>query len=207
MAAVTGAGTRAGPRWGRRLAIAALGLAALAPVVGSAGGPGGTGVAELSRELASGAPVIDAPELARRIRAREPFRLVDLRDSSAYVRLAVPTAENLGMPDLPRAVSPAETVVVYDDGDGTAVRAWLLLRRLGYERVSILDRGILGWVEGILDPVLPNETPAERARFRQVAELSRYFGGVPRAGRREPPGAGVSRAEDAIQIISRRGCY
>ena len=199
------------PRSGRRwLAAIALGLAALAPVVGSRGDPAGParpGVAELSDELATGAPLVGATKLARRIRDRRGDRIIDVRDSAEFVRLAVPTAENRALAELPAAVSRGEEIVVYDGGDGSAVRAWLLLRRLGYPRVRVLDRGILGWVEDVLQPVLPNGTPEERARFAEHAELSRYFGGVPRAGRRAPSLGGADRTAQAIALISRRGCY
>lgn len=194
-------------RWG--LGAIALGLALLAPAASGGGrpGPGRPGVAELSGELATGEPMVDAVELARRIRDRRGGRIIDLRDSAAYIRLAVPTAENLTIAELRAAVSPGEEIVVYDGGDGSAIRAWLLLRRLGYPRVRVLERGILGWVDGILQPVLPNETPVERARFAEVAELSRYFGGVPRAGRPAPSPGGTDRTDEAIALIGRRGCY
>ena len=94
---------------------------------------------------------------------------------------------------------------MYDDGGGEAVRSWLLLRRLGHPEVRILDRGVLGWIDGVVNPVLPAGTPAQRARYERVAEVSRYFGGMPRIG--DPPDRADATAEDAVRLLSRRGCY
>lgn len=193
------------PAPGAILATLAIGLAALAPLVGAADRPGRTGVAELSEELASGAPLVDAVTVAEWIRDRRPTRIVDVRDSSAFIRLSVPTAVHVPFDELPGLVPDSgRTLVVYDDGAGRAVRGWLLLRRLGHPDVRILERGVLGWIDGVVRPVLPADTPGERARYQRVAEVSRYFGGMPRIG--EPPAREAS-AEAAVQLLSRRGCY
>jgi rhodanese-related sulfurtransferase len=203
-------GAGAGPSaW---LALAALVLGGLALVPGGARAPGpgsGAGVAELTRELASGAGTVDALELAGWIRERRPVRVLDVRDSSAHVRFSIPTAEHATLEGL-AALDPGGEVplVLYGDGDGRAVRAWLLLRRLGHPRARLLAGGVVAWVDEVIEPVLPAGTPAERARFDRVAELSRYFGGVPRVGERDTLRArGPARAEAAVRLLSRRGCY
>lgn len=196
---------------GRVLAVAALGLAVLAALAGAGGGgaPGGDGPVEITPELASGDALLDPLELARMIRERRPLRLLDVRDSSEFIRFSIPTATHAqlgGLADLP-AEAEGGPVVLYDDGRGGAVRAWLMLRRLGHPEVRVLGGGVLGWLDHVLNPVLPAGTPEERARFERVADLSRYFGGMPRVGEPRPRAADPARAEDAITLLSRRGCY
>ena len=199
----------AGP--GRLLAAVALVLAAAGAVTGAgeAGAPGATGPAELTADLESGAAFIAPLDLARMIRERRAVRLVDVRDSSAFIRFSLPTATNARLHELTApGVEPSPApIVVYDDGAGSAIRAWLLLRRLGHEDVRVLEGGVLGWLDDVLNPVLPAGTPEERARFDSVARLSRYFGGLPTVG--EPPArdADPHRADEAITLLSRRGCY
>lgn len=191
---------------GRALAAAALVLAGLAPFAGSGDQPGVAGVVELTEELATGAPLLDAVTLAEWIRDRRPVRVIDVRDSSAFIRFSVPTAANVPLPEVRElAVDSSRPTVVYDDGDGQAVRSWLLLRRLGHRDVRILQRGVVGWIDGVVSPVLPADTPEERERYQRVARVSRYFGGLPRIG--EPPDRAEATADDAVQLLSRRGCY
>ncbi|MFW5946862.1 MAG: rhodanese-like domain-containing protein [Gemmatimonadota bacterium] len=189
------------------LAVAAIGLGVLAPLAGPRGGPGRPGVAELARDLAGGTPLVDAVTLAEWIRDRRPVRVLDVRDSSAFTRFSVPTASNVELPELRGlAVEPERTLVVYDDdGAGDASRSWLLLRRLGHPDVRVLERGVPGWIDGVVSPVLPADSPEERERYERVARVSRYFGGMPRIGR--PPERTRSTADDAVQLLSRRGCY
>ena len=191
---------------GRVLAAAALVLGVLAPVIGAVDPPGRRGVAELSAELATGAPLVDAVTVGEWIRDRRPVRIVDVRDSSAFIRFSVPTAEHVPFPALAALpVDSARPVVVYGNGDGLGVRSWLLLRRLGHPDVRVLERGVQGWIDGIVSPVLPAGTPEERRRYERVARISRYFGGVPRIG--DPPDRSGRTAEEAVQLLSRRGCY
>lgn len=190
----------------RVLAAGALILGGLAPVAGTGDDPGDTGVAELTGELAAGGVLVDAVTLAEWIRDRRPVRVVDVRDSSAFNRFSVPTAENVPLPAAPElAVDSSMPIVVYDDDGGQAVRSWLLLRRLGHPDVRILERGVVGWIDGVVSPVLPAGTPEERERYERVARVSRYFGGLPRIG--QPPERAGAAADEAIKLLSRRGCY
>jgi rhodanese-related sulfurtransferase len=188
------------------LASIASALAVSAPFVGSHGVPGDPGVAELTEELASGRPFLDAVTLGEWIRDGEAPTILDLQDPGAAVRFTIPTAENVthgALAALP--VDSGATVVLYDGGGDAAVRGWLLLRRLGHPRVRVLQGGVVGWIDGIISPVLPRDTPEEDAYFRRVASVSRYFGGLPRAGKRFPEDS--SNTRDAVQLLSRRGCY
>jgi rhodanese-related sulfurtransferase len=191
---------------GRILAAAALGLAVLAPVAGGGQRAPEVGVAELTAELAEGDAFIDAVTLGEWIRDRRPVRIWDVRpDSGAFVRFAVPTASHVPFRDLASRAPDPVTIVVYDDGAGAAIRSWLLLRRLGHSDVRILERGVVGWIDSVVSPVLPAGTPEERERYQRVAAVSRYFGGLPRVG--EPSASAGASAEEAVQLLSRRGCY
>ena len=193
-------------RTGAALGAGAVTLAVLAPVAGGAGGPGGVGVAELSEELSAGEPFVDAVTVGEWIRDRRPVALVDVRDSSAFIRFSIPTARHVPFRRL--AELEADTtrpLVLYDDGDGAAVRGWLLLRRLGHRDVRVLRGGVAGWIDGVISPVLPAGTAGERARYERVAAVSRYFGGMPRVG--EPPVRSERSGEEAVRLLSRRGCY
>ncbi len=191
----------------------ALALGLLAPLAGGPDTPDDTGtglgrpgVAELTDELARGTPFLEAVTLGEWIRDRRPVRILDLQEDGAAVRFTIPTAEHLSFDEaasLP--LDGAWTLVLYDGGEGTAPRAWLLLRRLGHPDVRILEGGVRGWINGVISPVLPADTPEQQARYRQVAEISRYFGGVPRVG--EPPPDSLTSTEDAVLLLSRRGCY
>lgn len=196
----------------RALAATAAVLALLALAAASSGDPrapgAGPGVAELSAELAAGGPVVDAVTLGRWIRDRRSgLAIVDVRDTRSFVQYAIPTATNLRLPALADSLSPDSEIVLYDDGAGDAARAWLLLRRLGYPRVRILERGLLGWIDDVMEPVLPADTSEQERRWDEVAGISRYFGGVPRVGTPETATDGARSAGDAVQLLTRRGCY
>lgn len=198
------------------MSLAAVGLlaAGAAALAGSGSAPGGDGPAELTPALASGEAFMDPIALANAIRSRQPLRLLDVRDSSAFIRFSLPTARHAPLAELDHvertageAAGEGAPIVVYDDGGGAAIRAWLLLRRLGHPDVRILQGGALGWVDRVLNPVLPAGTPEERARFDSVAQVSRYFGGLPKVGDPKPLDTDPARTEAAITLISRRGCY
>jgi rhodanese-related sulfurtransferase len=204
--------TVAAPRAGRKLSVGGV-LAAvtvvlgvLAPLIGGRPWRRGPGVSELSRELATGRPLVDAITLAEWIRDRKPLAILDVRDSSAFVQFSVPTARNVPFEELrTQPIDSSRTLVLYDENGDAAVRGWLLLRRLGHPHVRILERGVLGWIDGVLQPVLPAGTPDERARYQRVAAVSRYFGGLPTIGPARPDSS--TAAKQAVRLLSRRGCY
>jgi rhodanese-related sulfurtransferase len=204
----------------RLLAATAAVLGALALAAGGAGASrGGVNVAALAREVEAEADHVTAWELAAWIRdGRNGLRVVDVRTPEEYADYHLPTAENLSLTALARgAFRPDETVVLYSEGGAHAAQGWMLLRARGIEHVFFLREGLYEWLTQVINPVLPADaTATQRAAFDSVAELSRYFGGVPRAGgvvaadgdaSAAIPGA---RAEggsaDAVRRVRRRGC-
>jgi rhodanese-related sulfurtransferase len=211
----------------QRLASVALILAVLAAFAGDPYRAGSLDAKALAAEVEAERDHIDAVALARRIRAGEDgLRVIDLRTADAYHRYHVPTAERLSLPDLIDArTDPDETLVLYSDGGSHAALAWVLLRGRGRDNVFVLRDGLYGWLTEIVNASLPaGASPAESVAFDEVAELSRYFGGLPRRGvepAADPDGVALparpgdgdgaagstrSRTSEETGRVLRRGC-
>lgn len=184
-------------------AAAVLGVAALAagdPVPGGGGRVGAVVAAAAER-----VPTVGAVELARRIRGRTPgLRIADLRDSASFALFHLPGAERATLPGLLAEPVPEgpQTLVLVDEGLDAAA-AWPILRA-GRRDAVVLDGGVNAWIGQILSPVLPAfADSALTARFAEVSELSRYFGGEPRVA---GPGEAVTTpwaAADTASLESR----
>lgn len=194
-------------RWLAALA-AALGLLAL---VAGEPYPAGRG-----RATARDVSFVTALDAARWIRNGRPgLRLVDVRDDSLFAAYHIPGAERIAIDELSRqAWKHDESVVMYGEDDGKALRAATTVRSSAVVRRYVLRGGLLAWVDEIVEPRLAplaaNATPAEQAARREQLELSRYFGGTPVVS----PGAtaATTPAPDrqseaaAVARIIRRGC-
>ena len=72
--------------------------------------------------------------------------LPTLNDASAEIANALPTREQFAERMGALGVDASTRVVLYDDSDlESAARAWLILRRLGHDKVAILDGGLAKW--------------------------------------------------------------
>ena len=179
------------------LAVAAVVLAALAAVSGDAS----------PHARSRDAEEVSALELARWIReGRADLRVIDLRDVQAFESFAVPGAQRVSTTELERlAWERGATIVLIADSLGAAQQAQAALRARGVDKPFVLRGGIEEWVSTIAAPVLPtNPSPEEAARFREIAELSRWFGGVPRRGEARPTARDSVR--ETMARIRRRGC-
>lgn len=203
----------------RLLAGAAAVLGVLALLAGGAGASRrGVDVAALAREVEAEADHVTARELAAWIREDRPgLRVIDVRSPAEFAEYQIPTAENLSLTALARgAFRPDGTVVLYSEGGAHAAQGWMLLRARGVERVYFLREGLYEWLTQVMNPVLPaGATAGERAAFDSVAELSRYFGGVPRAGGGRvdedasatlPGTSAGGGSAAAVRRVRRRGC-
>lgn len=169
-----------------RVRRALVGVAAVLGVAALAAGdplPGGGGrVGAVVAAAGERVPTLGAVELARRLRDRTPgLRVADLRDSASFALFRLPGSERTDLPTLLAETPPAgpETLVLVDEGLDAAA-AWPILRAGGRDAV-VLDGGVNAWIAQILSPVLPAFADTVlTARFAEVAELSRYFGGEPR---------------------------
>jgi rhodanese-related sulfurtransferase len=116
------------------------------------------------------------------VEGRADYRLIDLRDPSAFAEYHVPTAENVPLTALDEhGLRRNEKIVLYADGDLPAAKAWILLRGRGYQGVSTLQGGLDAWKDQVLFPVMPEDpTSEEQARFEEAAHVAQFFGGQPR---------------------------
>ena len=186
---------------GPRLLAAAAAVAAIA--AGVAGDPP-------SRDLD-----ISAVRVAEWLRDRHDVRIYDVRARSAYDAFALPAAEHLTLSALPDlSVAPTDTVIVYGERDDVnALRAQEQLLERGVAASYVLRGGAEEWAADVLNPTLPLDATLEQeTEFERVAELSRYFGGVPRraAPTDAPPDANAATpaggAARQLDAVIRRGC-
>jgi uncharacterized membrane protein YedE/YeeE/rhodanese-related sulfurtransferase len=161
----------------------ALALAVTFAIADGRGSLTSTRTDAIAAEIESEADHIDALDLARLIKAREPaLRILDLRerlDTSTYL---IPGAVAFSMKDLDTVrVEPGERLVLYSDGGAHAAQAWVLLRVRGIRDVLALKGGMAAWEDEVLSPLRPS-VPDDSAtsRFKQAKELSLWFGGFPR---------------------------
>ena len=194
----------------RVLFAAAAILAAMAAVAGTSM-PATRGVidaAALARDIEHESDHVTGIELAEWIRSRKPgLRVIDVRPDSEYTAYHVPGAERRSLGEL-AAMSPkgGETLVLYSEGGAHAAQGWVLLRSLGFTNVYFLRGGLLEWMGDVMGPSLPDSSGnrgADSVRAH-VAEISRYFGGVPRYGRATDRVDGSAR--EAVARVRRRGC-
>ncbi len=148
---------------------------------------------------------VTAIELAQWIRERRPgLRVLDVRTDSEFQAYHIPSAERMPLTTL-ATLAPAagQTLVLYSEGGAHAAQGWVLLRANGHRNVYFLRGGLLDWMDDVMSPALPADT--SRAR---ITALSRYFGGVPRAGTVPLPHATdvAPTAASAVARLRRRGC-
>jgi rhodanese-related sulfurtransferase len=211
----------------RLLGIAAAALGLLAAFAGSPyrAQRGRIDVQALARTVRNEDDHVTAIELAGWIKARRPsVRVVDVRSQGEFDDYHIPTAERIPIDSLASArFASNETIVLYSEGGAHAAQGWVFLRALGYDKVFFLRGGVYEWLEQVLNPTLRADAPAnDSAAFASVAELSRYFGGVPRVGvtritdeaisfpiarpDSSARGRGPSPASTAVAWVRRRGC-
>ena len=196
------------PRLGRVVAGVALVLGLLAAWAGTPDRARNArmDVESLARAVEHEEDHVTAIELAEWIKARRPrLRVVDIRPSGEFAALHIPTAERIGLSDLPRTpFRRDETIVLYSEGGAHAAQGWVFLRALGYDRVYFLRGGLREWLGEVMNPTIsPTAGDSAKKVFARVSDLSRYFGGTPRVG--APPVATpvvpIPAARDSIAAL------
>lgn len=206
-----------------RLHAVLVGTAAVLGLAAAAADAGSTNVRALAADIAAERDHVSALDLAERIiRQDASLRVVDLRSRAEFDEFHIPTAEHATLDALVHTTFPAgASIVLYSEGGAHSAQAWMLLRLRGYRDVTFLREGVYEWMARVVEPRLAvDATASERAEFARAEALSRYFGGLPRAGvpRAEVPtgywttepattGATVAvRAGDLVARVRRRGC-
>ncbi len=189
----------------RRLEVAALTLAVALVAVDARPATSPAAIAALAGRIEREEDHVDAIELAAWIRdGRDGLRVIDLREGLDTGTYLIPGAEVMSLPDLARAeLKPGELVVLYSDGGAHAAQGWVLLQMRGVTNARVLKDGMAAWEDEVLAPVAPAATDsAGSARWREVRDLSLWFGGQPRVG----PVGQHSREAAATGRRRRRTC-
>ncbi len=166
--------------------------------------------------------VIGALAVAKAIRADpEGILIIDIRDQVAWDDLHLPRAVHLPShpPSEPRTPLAApewreqlerlgatqdQTIVIAGGPDSPTRTLWLELRKAGYE-ASYMPDMLADWLDTIISPTrAPTDDPEVLARWSELAELSRYFGGFPRVI--AEPSVREGSVSERLGHARRRGC-
>ncbi len=160
---------------------------------------------EIVSEINSEKRVISADELAFRImKTSGKLKLMDVRSQKDYLKFSLPGAVHVPIEKLTsrsmvefvnRTKNSDVIKVFYSNGNTRAGKAWMLLRRMGYNDFYVLEGGLNHFVEIIFmndkgpKPTNPvRKTAIDRYQFRESA--SEYFrksqGNVESAGSSKP---------------------
>ncbi|MBD0776321.1 rhodanese-like domain-containing protein [Maribacter sp. ANRC-HE7] len=128
---------------------------------------------------------VTSDDLAHKIITKDPsILLIDLRDEKEYAEYSLTGALNIPFDAILNADYEAYLnqgqydIVLFSNDDFKADQAWLILTRMDYENLHVLQGGIKGWYNTILNPPEPTENMAKEAfelyDFRKAAAM--YFG-------------------------------
>lgn len=132
---------------------------------------------------------VSPPELADWIiQGKSDYRLLDLRSAGEFSQYHIPTAENVPLTRLlDYGLGRNEKTILYSGGGIHSAQGWFLLRAEGYKGVYILRGGLDEWIDQVLYPALPSDSDAaQTSAFEKMKEVSRFFGGAPRAAGQMP---------------------
>jgi rhodanese-related sulfurtransferase len=117
------------------------------------------------------------------IKGKSDYRLLDLRSQAEFDQYHIPSAENVPLATLPNyGVERNEKIILYSEGGIHSAQAWFLLKAMGYKSVYMLRGGLDDWKDLVLFPTVPqNPSPEQLVAFAKMKEVSKYFGGTPRA--------------------------
>ena len=147
-------------------------------------------------------------ELATWIKDRKPgLRIIDVRPSQDFSVFQLPHAQSAPLEGAtPLIANATDTLVFYADGDLSAAPVLLLAPNPVAGSVRVLRGGMEWWIRDVMNPVLlAGASNDEKAAFKRDAELSRYFGGLPRI-LDVTESAAFRRTKPTPVDMRRRGC-
>lgn len=137
------------------------------------------------KNLLSKERYVSTDELADRLVNQDPvLLLIDTRTNDEFEKFSLPDAINIPLSQIfdenlnAYLNQDVYDIILFSNDDFIANEAWMLGKRMGYNRLHVLDGGLNAWFKTIIEPPLPNETMSEEAfelyAFRVAA--GKYFG-------------------------------
>lgn len=111
--------------------------------------------------------------------------LIDVRSPDQYAEFSLPGALNIPLENIldedwqDYFLAEDFDIVLFSNDEIYADQAWILLRRLNYKNLRVMEGGLNRWAETIMEPPVPKASEPEEAfelyDFRRAA--NQYFGG------------------------------
>ena len=125
-------------------------------------------------------------QVAEKIISGDPaLMLIDVRNAEFYNKFTLKGAMNIPLKDILKKENieyfdqDVYDIVLFSNGSSDADAAWLLVTRLGFKNVYVMQGGLNAWVSRILQPkqhsVIWDRIDDEMYQYRRGA--SEYFGG------------------------------
>ena len=131
---------------------------------------------------------LSTDDITDRLVKKDPaLMLIDVRTPAQFNEFAIPGAINLPVDSLLSAVSQEKLnqkemdKVFCSNADVTSDQAWILCKRIGLQRIYVMQGGVNKWFNSIVKAVKPVETAPQEVldqyQFRMAA--CQYFFGSP----------------------------
>lgn len=143
--------------------------------------------ATLLAEIVQPTRYVTTDQVAKMIIQGDPsLEMIDVRSAKEFDQFSLPHSINVPLDSLltPSSLQnfgiPGTRVVFIGNDDIAADKAWVLTKRLGYNRTYVMKGGLNQWMQTIIDPKEPTEdepaTAFDTYQFRKGAQL--YFTGA-----------------------------
>lgn len=130
---------------------------------------------------------VTTDQVAKMIIQGDPsLEMIDVRSAKEFEQFSLPHSINVPLDSILNGSSlqnfgiPGTRVVFIGNDDIAADKAWVLTKRLGYNRTYVMRGGLNRWMQTIINPQEPAEDEASTAfdtyQFRKGAQL--YFTGA-----------------------------
>jgi rhodanese-related sulfurtransferase len=129
---------------------------------------------------------LSTDDITDRLVKKEPsLMLIDVRPKSQFTAFAIPGAINIPIDSLLSASAQdmlnqkGMDKVFYSNADVTADQAWIICKRIGVQRIYVMQGGINNWFSTIVKAEFPSQTEPSSAielyQFRTAAR-QHFFG-------------------------------